>query len=95
MKSLKEIITSPIKEAMGGKSFYGFKGEDEIGSFWVVTKADKNSEMMDIISKADIFDLHLMLRGGLKPRDIIGIYKKESKARKKAEQQMAKYWDGF
>ena len=42
MKSFKSLVNN-IEEAMGGKRNENFTGDDEIGDFWVVTKADKIS----------------------------------------------------
>ena len=90
MKSFKSLVNN-IEEAMGGKRNENFTGDDEIGDFWVVTKADKISILADILFDADIFDIHLQINGGLKGSDIVGIYKKEAKARKVAEKQLAKF----
>jgi hypothetical protein len=89
MKSFKEMVV-PVEEATGGKGHHNFKGTDEIGDFWVVTKTSKLSVLQDIFFKVDIFDMALQLRGGLDGSDIIGIYKKESNAKKVAEKELAK-----
>jgi hypothetical protein len=95
MKSFKQICTGKKLEELSGKRNEGFTGIDEVGKFWVVTEADKNSTLPDILFEADIFDIHLQLKGGLKGSEIVGIFKKKSKASKAAEAQMAKHWDGF
>jgi hypothetical protein len=76
-----------LTEAMGGKRNHQFDGKDEIGDFWVVTDPGRGqeSEMADIFFQADIFDMALQLRGGLKGWEIIGIYKNKAKAQKIAQ----------
>jgi hypothetical protein len=78
-----------IDEAMSGKRVHEFKGVDEVGDFWVVTRPTKNSEMADIFFKADIFDIALQLRGGLMGNEIVGIYKNQGKAKKQAQLMLA------
>ena len=87
-KYLNERKTLNLSESMGGKRNTGFNGIDEIGEFWLVTKGSEGSEMVDVISKIDVFDLYLQLKGGLKGREIVGLYKNESKAKKQAEKEL-------
>lgn len=68
---------------LSGKSNTGFKGTDEVGRFLVVTKpADADSTLADILFYADVFDMVLQFRGGLKGEDIVGIYSNYAKAKK-------------
>lgn len=70
---------------LSGKHVTKFKGVDEIGKFWVVTKPGQLAELDDIFFEVDIFDLHLQLKGGLAGDDIVGLYKNKAKAKKVAE----------
>ena len=81
----KGPIGKPVNE-LSGKGQFKFKGADEIGQFWVVTKPNADSTLGDFLFQADIFDLALQLRGGLKGSEIIGIYKNDIKAHKVARQ---------
>ncbi len=69
---------------LSGKSNIGFNGTDEVGRFLVITKPDVNSTLADILFYADVFDMVLQIRGGLKGKDIVGIYKNYAKAKKVA-----------
>ena len=90
MKTFKEIMeVKLLGEAMSGKNVLNFKGKDEIGDFWVVTNPTPDSELPDILFQADIFDIVLQIRGGLDVESIVGIYKKEVKAKKVAVKLLA------
>jgi len=79
-----ERYNSIFEEQLTGKLNLKFKGEDEIGKFWVVIKSTEFSELEDILFEADIFDMYLQIKGGLNPQDIIGLYKNKNKAKNKA-----------
>ena len=85
----KGPIDKPVNE-LSGKGNFGFKGTDEIGKFWVVTKPTSDSTLGDFLFQADVFDLALQLRGGLKGNEIVGIYKNDTKAHKVAGQEYRK-----
>ena len=74
-----EIYKKYINESMmlSGKRHVGFAGIDEIGKFYLVTKGSPNSTEEDVISRMDVFDLYLQLKGGLKGLEIVGLYKDE------------------
>ena len=85
----KGPIGKPVNE-LSGKGNFGFKGTDEIGKFWVVTKPTPDSTLGDFLFQSDVFDLALQLRGGLKGNEIVGIYKNDIKAHKVAGQEYRK-----
>lgn len=57
---------------------------DELGSFWVVTRPTKMSTIVDICFEATTRKLMLQALGGLRPADVLGVYKSEDRARKAA-----------
>lgn len=59
--------------------------EDQIGNFWVVKNAIKESTEEDIIQEVDIFTLAEMIANQqITKADITGMYKMENKARRAA-----------
>ena len=91
MKSFKSLVEGgTLDEAMGGKGTLQFNGIDEVGDFWIVLSADMGYELSDMFFKADIFDVHLQMLGGLKGYNILGIYKSKGKAKKAADKELAR-----
>ncbi len=58
----------------------------KINKFWIVLKPTKQSELVDILWQTDIQGMGLQFKGGLKPKEIKGIYttKKEAEPIAKA-----------
>jgi hypothetical protein len=57
--------------------------DDQIGNFWIVKKAMKESTEDDLIQEVDIFSLAEMIsQGTISKADITGMYKMENKARR-------------
>lgn len=52
----------------------------QIMKFWIVTKADNNSELGDILFSANMRQLELQFAGGLSSADIIGVFSSEKEA---------------
>ena len=73
------------ESSLEGKNILKFKGVDEIGNFWIVTKPSKLSELEDIFFEADILDIALQVKGGLKGEEIVGFFKNKNKAKEIAE----------
>lgn len=69
--------------------------EDEVGKFWVVLFATPESELVDILFESDIFDIMIMAKGGLRPNDILAIFKNKVKAKKYAEDYLNEYKKGL
>jgi len=67
------------------KSMIGESITDEIGKFWVLTKPSSGSTLDDILFEADIMYMKNQFEGGLEGSQIVGFYKNETKAKKKAE----------
>ena len=79
-----------VTEAMSGKSHLGFRGIDQIGDFFVVIHPTEASDLNDVLYKADVFDMVLQFKCGLKGRDIVGIFKDGNHAKELALQLMKK-----
>jgi len=77
------------KKAATGKGHFQFSGTDEVGKFWVVyfpeRYAESETELVDVVFEADVFDMLLQLKGGLEPEAIKGIFKSESAANNLAQ----------
>lgn len=59
-----------------------FNCDDQLGNFWFVKKAVKESTEDDMVCETDIFGLAEMISSGqLTKEDVTGIYKTESRAR--------------
>ena len=72
-----------------GKRGFGFKGIDQVGSFWVVTKIISSSSTIDdILFECNVFDFVLQINGGLDAKDILLITQDKKKAQKVAEEQL-------
>ena len=55
--------------------------EDQIGNFWIVKKAMKESNEDELVSETDVFGLAELINQGLTRESITGLYKSEGKAR--------------
>lgn len=56
----------------------------KVSKFWVVTKPNKNSELIDILFQADMKRMELQFKGGLVSKEIIGIFPTKNEAEKVA-----------
>lgn len=77
----KLVVISEAKESDG-------KMVDEIGKFWVVVRPTQDSELSDTLFETDVAGVALLGRGGLEPKSIMGIFSKEAKAKKMAEEAL-------
>jgi len=83
-KSVKE--TSPITEVEKIPV-------DEVGTFFIVEKPGKNSEMEDVVYSSTLPEFALQVKGGLKTEDILGIYKQKSDARRAGTEALKAFQD--
>ena len=73
--SLKNFINEKqIKEQLDGMV------QDDIGEFWVVTKASDVSEIKDILFDSTVKNMMLQAKGGLEMNDVIYIGKDKQQA---------------
>ena len=62
----------------------------KINSFWVVTKNYEHSTLADILFKDDWAGMRLQFLGGLKAKEIVGVYMFKHEALKAAKKEMMK-----
>lgn len=78
---LKQKLVKENLEILDSQPDSEYTLEDNIGSFWIVKKAIKESTEDDMIQEVDVFGLAEMISQGLVKEDIVGLYKAEGKAR--------------
>ena len=84
----KEFFIMPIKNIRAA-SHIGFSGDYDLSPFWVVTKPTSESKLADIFFESDLFGFILQEKGGLKIREIVGIYTDHAEAKKIAQRLLA------
>jgi len=86
-KAVKE--TTPINEEVGIPV-------DEIGKFFIVEKPTQNSEIEDVVWECDLprfaFETN-PLKGGLDVKNILGVYKQKSDARRAGTEALKAFQD--
>jgi hypothetical protein len=80
-KELKSKLLKENAEILDSQPESDYNCDDQIGNFWIVKKAIKESTEDDMIQEVDIFGLAEMISQGLVKEDIVGLYKAEGKAR--------------
>jgi len=81
-EELKEKLLKENLNILDSQPQEAYNLEDQIGNFWIVTKAIKESTEDDLIKELDVFGLAEMLSSqGLTKENIVGLYKSEGKAR--------------
>ena len=83
-KSVKEV--APVIEAEGIPV-------DEIGKFFIVEKPDQNSEMEDVVYEITLPEFALQIKGGLEIKNILGVYKQKSDARRAGTEALKAFQD--
>ncbi len=78
---LKQKLVKENLEILDSQPESEYNLDDQIGNFWIVKKAIKESTEDDIIQEVDVFSLAEMISQGLVKEDIVGLYKAEGKAR--------------
>jgi len=91
---IQRLYTKNTKLAIQVAKVLGYKIKaavpDEVGKFWVVTRATKESTLDDILFEMDVFGMMLQAKGGLDKNDILGIFKDKKKATTLASKELAK-----
>ena len=85
-KPVKEV--APVVEAEGIPN-------DEIGKFFVVEKPTKDSEMDDVVWECDLPMFALQVKGGLDIKNILGVYKQKSDARRAGTEALKAFQDSL
>jgi hypothetical protein len=92
-KELKSKLIKENLEILDSQPESDYDLEDQIGNFWIVKKAIKESTEEDMICETDVFGLAEMISKGLTKESIVGLYKAEGKART-TSRKMLKARDG-
>ena len=61
---------------------------DEVGKFFIVEKPTKDSEMEDVVYELSLPEFALQVKGGLDIKNILGVYKQKSDARRAGTEAM-------
>ena len=77
-----------VKEEVGPKV-------DEVGKFFIVEKPTKDSEMEDVVYELDLPSFALQIKGGLDVKNILGVYKQKSDARRAGTEAMKAFEDSL
>ncbi len=88
IEALKEAIKKELvqklqesAEILDSQPEPEFDYEDNVGNFWLVKKAMRESTDDDLVCETDVFGLAEMISQGLTKENISGLYKSENKAR--------------
>ena len=68
---------------------------DEIGKFFIVEKPTKDSEMEDVVYELSLPEFALQIKGGLDVKNILGVYKQKSDARRAGTEAMKAFQDSL
>lgn len=68
---------------------------DEIGKFFIVERPTKDSEMEDVVYELDLPTFALQIKGGLDVKNILGVYKQKSDARRAGTEAMKAFEDSL
>ena len=86
---LKEVEEAEVVKEMEGIPV------DEIGKFFIVEKPTKDSEMEDVVYELSLPEFALQIKGGLDVKNILGVYKQKSDARRAGTEAMKAYQDSL
>ena len=68
---------------------------DEVGKFFVVEKPTKDSEIEDVVWECDLSMFALQVKGGLDVKNILGVYKQKSDARRAGTEALKAFEDSL
>ena len=66
---------------------------DEIGKFFIVEKPTQKSEMEDVVYEITLPEFALQIKGGLEIKNILGVYKQKSDARRAGTEALKAFQD--
>ena len=84
---LKEVEEAEVVKEMEGIPV------DEVGKFFIVEKPGKDSEMEDVVYELSLPEFALQIKGGLDIKNILGVYKQKSDARRAGTEALKAYQD--
>jgi hypothetical protein len=87
-------LLNEIEEAEVVKEMEGIP-IDEIGKFFIVEKPTKDSEMEDVVYELSLPEFALQIKGGLDVKNILGVYKQKSDARRAGTEAMKAFQDSL
>ena len=86
---LKEVEEAEVVKEVEGLPV------DEVGKFFVVEKPGKDSEIEDVVWECDLSTFALQIKGGLDVKNILGVYKQKSDARRAGTEAMKAFEDSL
>jgi hypothetical protein len=95
LSDFKQLIKEAIEEEAGQIAEVQSIPVDEIGKFFIVEKPDQNSEMEDVVYELTLPEFALQIKGGLEIKNILGVYKQKSDARRAGTEALKAYQDSI
>ena len=95
LSDFKQLIKEAIEEKAGQIAEVQSIPVDEIGKFFIVEKPDQNSEMKDVVYELTLPEFALQIKGGLEIKNILGVYKQKSDARRAGTEALKAYQDSI
>jgi len=91
---LNETEEKPVKEVLPVNEAESIP-VDEIGKFFIVEKPGKDSEMEDVVYELSLPEFALQIKGGLEIKNILGVYKQKSDARRAGTEALKAFQDSL
>jgi len=86
---LKEVEEAEVVKEVEGIAI------DEVGKFFIVERPTKDSEMEDVVYELSLPEFALQVKGGLDIKNILGVYKQKSDARRAGTEAMKAFQDSL
>jgi hypothetical protein len=95
LSDFKQLIKEAIEEEAEQITEVQSIPIDEVGKFFIVEKPDQNSEMDDVVYELTLPEFALQIKGGLDVKNILGVYKQKSDARRAGTEALKAYQDSI
>ena len=95
LSDFKKLIKEAIEEETEQIAEVQSIPVDEVGKFFIVEKPDQNSEMEDVVYELSLPEFALQIKGGLDVKNILGVYKQKSDARRAGTEALKAYQDSI
>jgi hypothetical protein len=95
LSDFKQLIKEAIEEETEQITEVQSIPVDEVGKFFIVEKPDQNSEMDDVVYELTLPEFALQIKGGLEVKNILGVYKQKSDARRAGTEALKAYQDSI
>jgi hypothetical protein len=95
LSDFKQLIKEAIEEEAEQIAEAQSIPVDEVGKFFIVEKPDQNSEMEDVVYELSLPEFALQIKGGLDVKNILGVYKQKSDARRAGTEALKAYQDSI